>query len=272
MRPSKAVVFAFVVLCCAGLVQAQTAGETVPSGPVVMGSATGTAAPPHDPDWGISSYIALVLPGWTFNNLQDSQHGRTNGDYIYRSGGTWNYFDHTLNLPSGAQVFGMSPMYYDVDTVADVHFYFYRETQANPLTAAPTFTLLLAHSSSGSGGYSGSYQPFAAPETIRNWNLDIDSLNRYLLTVNIAPSGSNEALGFGGVIVWYKLQISPAPASATFSDVPTGYWAFRHIEALAASGITAGCGTGTFCPEQYVKRSEMAVYLAKALGLHWADS
>jgi len=45
----------------------------------------------------------------------------------------------------------------------------------------------------------------------------------------------------------------------------------RHIEALAASGITAGCGTGVFCPEQNVKRSEMAVYLAKALGLHWPD-
>jgi len=78
-------------------------------------------------------------------------------------------------------------------------------------------------------------------------------------------------LRFGGATLWYTLQISPAPATATFSDVPTGYWAFRHIEALAASGITAGCGGSNFCPENYVKRSEMAVYLAKALGLHWSD-
>ncbi len=62
-----------------------------------------------------------------------------------------------------------------------------------------------------------------------------------------------------------------APASPTFTDVPTGYWAFQHIEALAASGITAGCGSGNYCPEQYVKRSEMAVFMSKALGLHWPN-
>ena len=41
------------------------------------------------------------------------------------------------------------------------------------------------------------------------------------------------------------------------------------VEALAASGVTAGCGTGTdFCPNAPLTRGQMAVFLSKALGLH----
>jgi hypothetical protein len=48
------------------------------------------------------------------------------------------------------------------------------------------------------------------------------------------------------VRVYYQLQVSPAPAVATFNDVPTGHPFFRFVEALAASGITAGCGGGNY--------------------------
>lgn len=61
--------------------------------------------------------------------------------------------------------------------------------------------------------------------------------------------------------------VSPAPATATFNDVPVSHPFFRYIEALAASGITAGCGSGNFCPNSPVSRGQMAVFLAKALGL-----
>ena len=44
---------------------------------------------------------------------------------------------------------------------------------------------------------------------------------------------------------------------------------FQHVEALATSGITAGCGGGNFCPDHPLTRGQMAVFLAKALGLHW---
>ncbi len=51
--------------------------------------------------------------------------------------------------------------------------------------------------------------------------------------------------------------------------MPTGHWAFQHIEALAASGITAGCSATEYCPDAPLTRAQMAVFLAKALGLHW---
>ena len=46
---------------------------------------------------------------------------------------------------------------------------------------------------------------------------------------------------------------------------------FYGIEALAASGITAGCAGGNYCPEANLTRRQMAIFLAKALGLHWSD-
>jgi hypothetical protein len=52
--------------------------------------------------------------------------------------------------------------------------------------------------------------------------------------------------------------------------VPTSHAQFRFVEALAASGITGGCGGGDFCPNNPVTRGQMAVFLATALGLHYA--
>ena len=74
---------------------------------------------------------------------------------------------------------------------------------------------------------------------------------------------------FGGVRIFWNRQVSPPPGVATFGDVPTSHPFFQVIEALAASGITAGCGGGNFCPDATLTRKQMAAFLAKALGLHW---
>ena len=69
--------------------------------------------------------------------------------------------------------------------------------------------------------------------------------------------------------VSFVRQVSPAPAAATFNDVATGHPFFQFVEALAKSGITGGCGSGSFCPDQTLTRGQMAVFLAKGLGLSW---
>ena len=73
---------------------------------------------------------------------------------------------------------------------------------------------------------------------------------------------------FGSVEVWWKRKVTAPPPDATFNDVPTGHPLFQFVEALANSGITAGCGSGNFCPDAPLTRGQMAVFLAKALGLH----
>ena len=89
------------------------------------------------------------------------------------------------------------------------------------------------------------------------------------LEIEIAPSANTQF--FGQVEVWWKRSVSPAPLTPTFGDVPASHPFFQYIEALAASGITGGCGGGNYCPNNNVTRGQMAVFLAKALGLHWPD-
>lgn len=95
----------------------------------------------------------------------------------------------------------------------------------------------------------------------------IPELVTYRLRVSL-PLG-NLKLG-GARITWHR-QVSPPPAVATFPDVPTSHPFFQYVEALSAAGITAGYGNGFFGVNDPISRGQMAVFLAKALGLHWSN-
>ena len=84
-------------------------------------------------------------------------------------------------------------------------------------------------------------------------------------------TGPSSATSFSAVRVLYRLRVSPAPATATFADVPTSSPIFRFVEALAAAGITGGCGGGNYCPDAPLTRGQMAVFLSTALGLHFPN-
>ena len=63
----------------------------------------------------------------------------------------------------------------------------------------------------------------------------------------------------------YGLCYTPTPATgAVFGDVHAGDLFADWIEALAAEGITAGCGGGNYCPQQPLRRDQMAIFLLKA--------
>ena len=93
---------------------------------------------------------------------------------------------------------------------------------------------------------------------------DDNGTKSYVVSARVPPGGSLRA-----VRIFYRRQVSPAPAAATFSDVPTTDGRFRFVEALVAAGITGGCGGGLYCPEAPVTRGQMAVFLGVALGLFW---
>jgi hypothetical protein len=56
----------------------------------------------------------------------------------------------------------------------------------------------------------------------------------------------------------------PPPCSGVFPDVPCSSNFAPWIEALAAAGITGGCGGGNYCPLSNVTRQQMAVFLLKS--------
>lgn len=163
------------------------------------------------------------------------------------------------HLPQGAQIQGFRIFYCDTHASYSLALSLWRFAGYSSFTSE---TLFSENTIAGTPGCTSQYWSF--PHT---FDLSSPAGTSYALVVRLPYGGYS--LRLRGVRIFWKRQVSPAPATPTFGDVPVGYWAFQHVEALAASGITAGCGGGNFCPEGNLTRAQMAVFLAKALGLHW---
>lgn len=129
--------------------------------------------------------------------------------------------------------------------------------------AAPTLTTLASATSAGTPGL---FTDVANPVGVAL--VDNQSCT-YRVEVRFGPDNStcDTNLFFSKVRLQWSRVIPPAPALASFTDVPTNAQFFREIEALADTGITAGCTLTEFCPETPVTRRQMAAFLARALGL-----
>lgn len=64
-----------------------------------------------------------------------------------------------------------------------------------------------------------------------------------------------------------NLDLTKAPATATFSDVPTGHYAFAAVEAAVKAGLLSGEGNGKFGLGNTLTREAMAVIFVNALGV-----
>ncbi len=216
--------------------------------------------------YGTADTIIQQIPAAAFHPL----YGGTMSFYLsynsyMRGDPNSGDFVAPLNLPNGALVNFLDLYFHDTDpgptpALNDVYATLWETAGTNP----PSITEVATVSSSGSSGFGYSFKLINPP-------LQIDNSKRYHIQVYSAIGEPFNPIdkSFGGANVWYRLQMSPAPATATFGDVPTNHLYFRAIEALAAAGVTGGCGSGNFCPNQYVTRGEIAAFFARALGLHW---
>jgi S-layer homology domain len=132
------------------------------------------------------------------------------------------------------------------------------------------------------GAGSGGGTPIASTHTVSGCNLSWSlapaggylyarNLDHPLYLVIYWAGDFDGSTKFNDVIIAYRRAVSPAPVAASFTDVPTSHPFFQYIEALADSGITGGCNATPplYCPGSPLTRGQMAVFLAKALGLHW---
>ncbi len=60
-------------------------------------------------------------------------------------------------------------------------------------------------------------------------------------------------------------KIPPPPVRPSYRDVPEEHWAYRYIEYVESMGVVSGFSDGTYRPEGFVDRAQMAVFLARAL-------
>ena len=183
-------------------------------------------------------------------------------------------FTAGLHLPAGAK-----PVYLELDFL-DTNLT--RAVYGSLVTCTYLSTSCTNHPAAGAGpgdclvaGFVCSGNAFNSGGGTQSGDLTPDAIavdnffNSYrLYAATFADDGT---LKIGGMIVGYILQVSPAPLTATFNDVPTSDFAFQFVEAFNAAGITVGCNASPpqFCPDRNVTRREMAVFFAKALGLQF---
>jgi len=213
------------------------------------------AVPASSPEFGDVDQSSYVVTAWdmhavnsdvTWAILPTTNRYLTNG-----AGGLIG----AVHVPEGALITSIELEACDDSAVGGVGAFFLRSDSAGPVLLASVGTG--APDTPGCGHFAAN---LAVPETVNN-------SFRYLVTSSTETTDGETSIG--AVRVFYRLQVSPAPAQPTFNDVPPSDPAFQFIEALAASGITGGCGGGNYCPDSPVTRRQMAVFLSKALGLDW---
>lgn len=204
---------------------------------------------------GAAEFTGMKVPG--FDIWTDRWYDQP-ADLFRRYGQNTNaFFIAVPHLPAGAKLLSL-----ELDDcggaviTSTVHLNLYSCTYTGDCGAGPVQTI---DATAGCG---------ADTADISGLGLVVDNfLNEFVVRVTTdANDGSNS---FAGVIFGYQLQVSPAPGTQTFLDVAPGDFGYQYIEALAASGITGGCGGGNYCPNGTLTRAQMAIFIAKALGLQW---
>ena len=239
-------------------------GLVIPSAGDIQAAAVERAGVEAGPNqFGTSGWFEKTIPATAWVG-RGSDNTLAYGDPGFVKIATGDTFWAPLELPPGTEVQKVCLYAYDNTSAGYLDLAWTVVTMA----ASPTLDLV-AYANSGVTATPGFHwlcaQP-ASPVRIRAYSIDDDERYQHYLTVE----ASSTVLYWGGAVVTWRRVISPAPATATFpNDVPTSHPYFRFVEALAASGITAGCATGSYCPDATLTRGQMAVFLSAALGLYW---
>ncbi len=225
---------------------------------LILGPAVLTAEQ-SAPAYGVDSPSIAVVSAWDMEPFESQTTWASSKLNTYRFLTNAGVLFGAVHVPQGASLLSFELDACDASATEGVGASFGRVDSTGYTQLA--FVQTGDAETPGCSRFSANVTP--GPETVDNY------LYTYLVSVQNATFAGETTIG--AVRVVYKLQVSPAPAVATFNDVPTSDPAFQFIEALVASGITAGCGGGNYCPDAPLTRRQMAVFLAKALGLQWPE-
>ncbi len=262
------------------LAAAPLAGQdltSVPRPPNAPSRQTPPKAQPQLPEtFGTSRVTYVEVPASAFlphNSIQTYVTGNFGLGPRWTTSGSHDLLA-PLHLPAGALIVYLELDYLDTTAADEVYgglavcSYLIDNCELHPTAAAgPADCLVNGFICSGQAAASGVGSQTA---DLSGDALTVSNFTKaYFLVAE--PGTYDGSTAIAGMIVGYVLQVSPAPALARFNDVPTSDFGFQYIEALAASGITGGCQAAPplYCPDSFVTRRQMAIFLAKALGLQW---
>lgn len=164
-----------------------------------------------------------------------------------------------LNVPNGAVIDRVTFEVYDLDDTQDI------EAQllfcGDTLQGQPGGTCTIAWDQQTTGMTGWQWLTAGLGGVIDN------SAGFFRIRVLLKPGSSPTSVMFRRAMFSYHLAVSQS--GPAFNDVPPTSPYYQFVNALAASGITSGCGGGNYCPDSPVTRAQMAVFITKALGLYW---
>jgi hypothetical protein len=241
---------------------------------IVLSAPLAAQTTPRVPQtYGTTAVSYIEIPAEAFLPLDSSTaYSPLFGASRYSTNCTGLCFGAPLRLPSGAMIVSLELDYFDGDADDFVIGTLMQcdSTAAScsnhPAAGAGPADCLTAGQICSGGPNNPGHGTQSADLTPDGITVD-NTLGSYRLWAG--TSGTDAGTALAGMIVGYVLQVSPAPVMPTFNDVPTSHPFYQYIEALAASGITGGCGGGNYCTDNPLTRGQMAVFLAKALGLQW---
>jgi hypothetical protein len=143
-------------------------------------------------------------------------------------------------------------------------------TAATPPLAAGTLNDVVVTDPSGAAGtlVNGWVADFADVPDSQQFYFHVTKLVSNAITVgcgggNYCPLSSVTRQQMAVFLLKAKngLCYVPPPCTGDFGDVPCPSQFADWIEQLAAEGITGGCGSGNYCPQQAVRRDQMAAFL-----------
>jgi hypothetical protein len=185
--------------------------------------------------------------------------------YLRTESDATTYLVAPLVLPAGTQVWGLCTYSYNTEFNWAAYTRLQAVKQAHG-TTAPEVVNIREFGLFDNDGYVFACSNFSY--TVRN-TADVDQDGASEDVAHQLVVGMTDDIALGGVRVFWRHQVSPAPALPSFNDVAPGDPAFKFVEAARSAGVTAGCAGGRYCPDGPWTRRQMAVFLARALGLHW---
>src|SRR5262249_2235578 len=143
----------------------------------------------------------------------------TSAGLVYSNGGAGT-FHASAHVPKGGLLTFFDLDYCDIVDGRTVEARLYPTPRTSPLSSRT-----ISHPTAPTqASCTSAYEDLTSQNITFNPNTDD-------LYVEVETHGGFLDSSFSGVSIFYQLQVSPAPATATFADVPTNSPYFKFIEA-----------------------------------------